>query len=344
MSLLFTESWDGIGTTGSDYIGKWAAASGSTGAGRNGNAAISGTWRYDLETADKDDRLICGFAYKRPVARGTRTFFLFSSDSAGTNHTTIRSRDDGSFEIWTGVAGAGGVLLGASAADVYQAATWHYIEIDATLHDTLGAVTLRVDGTAVITLTNVDTKGGGTETVFGSFTLASTASEENFDDCVLMNAVDSGIVGLPNNAFLGDVIVEALFPNGNGNYSQFDGSDADSVDNYLLVDETGAPDDDTTYVESLIDDEKDSYNFAPTTGTGNVAGVAVYARARRTDTDSRDIALLAREGGTDAQSADQVLASGYGWHRHVFEAEPDGTVWTLAEVDGAEFGVVSRPT
>lgn len=345
MSLLFTESFDGIGTTPSDYVGKWTAQVGggpviNAANGRNGNGSSGSQWAKAVDTADEHATFILGFALKLASLANLITPCNFYSDSNVTRHIYMDQTATGELRVFRG----DGTQLAISASGVLQAGAWHYIEVKAVLGDgTSGSVIVRVDGVQVISTGGVDTKNGGTKTVFDTIRVGDQ-NAGSFDDIVLLNGVDSGVAGRPNNDFLGDVFVEALDPDGNGNYAtEFDHSDGNDIANDDLVNEAD-PDDDTTYVESGVDDAKESYTFEATSGTGNVAGVAVYARAKRSDTDSRDIALLAREGGTDAQSADQTLAATYAWHTHVFEAEPDGSAWTLAEVDGAEFGVVSRPT
>lgn len=357
MSLLFTESWDGIGTTSASYLGKWTAAAGGTisaGNGRNGNGLRgpgSNTWRFTVASADEHATFILGAACFWTVLDEVE-IFTFAADNGATEHVIIRSNAAGALEVWRGDPGGGGsAQLDVSANGVIGATTWHYIECKAILGDgTSGQVIVRVDGVEVVDTGGVDTKNAGTDTTFDSIMIegdAGATDRVNFDDLVLMNGVDSGLAGLPNNDFLGDVFVEALFPNGNGATSGMTGSDADSTDNYLLVDETGANDGDTTYVESGVDDTKDTYAYGATSGTGGVAGVAAYTWAKRTDTDSRDIAIVSRLSTatpTEEDSADQALASTYACHRAIFEADPGGSVWTRANVDAGEWGVKSRPT
>lgn len=345
--LLFTESFDGLGTTAANYVGKWASVSGGTVAagGFHDNYANAGTWFYDLDAADRDDVLIVGFRYRLTGAPNNNRPITYYSDNQTNPHGFVHINGDRSVE-WRRWNGNGGDTLIDSVSPVLQLNVWHYVEVKVKLGDgTSGTAEIRVDGATVASATGLDTKNGGTETTFSSVRMLFSVFGDNIDDLVILNEVDSGISGRPNNDFLGDVFVEALRPSGNGNSSQFVGSDADSTDNYLLVDEV-TPDDDTTYVESGTDNNKDTYAYENTSGTGGVVGVVCFTRAKRTDADGRDLAVVSRLSTatpTEEDSADLHLASTYAWHRAVFEADPEGLVWTRAKVDSAEFGVKSRP-
>jgi hypothetical protein len=148
------------------------------------------------------------------------------------------------------------------------------------------------------------------------------------------------IQGSTNNDFLGDVRVQAVFPNGNGNYSQLTNDLGNMTNNYTHVDEAD-PNDDTDYVESSNAGDKDTYTYQdlPTT-TGTVYGVQVMTYAKKTDSGSRTIRNLARLSGTDADNgSDIALPSGYTYLPSIFETKPGGGAWTITDVNNAEFGV-----
>ena len=94
-----------------------------------------------------------------------------------------------------------------------------------------------------------------------------------FDDVYLMAGT--------GDEFLGDCTVATLLPTGNGFVNQFVGSDGNSTDNYLLVDEQ--PPSSTDYVGSATTGQQDLYTLTNLTGSGTVLAVAptIYAvRAR----------------------------------------------------------------
>ena len=76
------------------------------------------------------------------------------------------------------------------AAGIIVVNTWYYIEVRATLGDSPnGAVIVRVNGTEVLNTTSLDTKGGGTKTVYDQIRLVrpsgSGTINSDYDDLYL---------------------------------------------------------------------------------------------------------------------------------------------------------------
>ena len=126
----------------------------------------------------------------------------------------------------------------------------------------------------------MDTKNAGTKTVFDSvpvdrFDQHRSANAAIYDDFYLM----TGSGDTP----LGDIVIETLYPNGNGNANQFVGSDGDSTNNYLLVNETGAPVT-SSYVADSTSGHQDMYALTDlVTSAGTVLGVCHSAYLAKTD-------------------------------------------------------------
>lgn len=235
-------------------------------------------------------------------------------------------------------------LLGSTYAVPYPAG-YHFLELAATIHDSAGEYELRLDGDTILSGSGVDTRNGGAGIVDrihiagGVNTGDGATMSYSLADLYVCDGVDSGVAGAPNDDFLGDVRVERLLPNGNGNSSDLVGTDADSTDNYLHVDET-PPDDDTSYVESSTAGDEDTYAYADLTpAAGSVLGVQLVPRARKTDAGARTIASVTRLGTSEEDSADKTLASSYAYLPDIREADPDGNQWTISNVNAAEFGV-----
>jgi hypothetical protein len=212
----------------------------------------------------------------------------------------------------------------------------YYIEWKVAIDDAAGVAELVIEGTPEITLSGVDTRNAGT--TVDRFYLQGLGGGDGqsaqFDDLYL--ADDSGSV---NNDYLGDLRVQYRAPNGNGNSSQFDGSDGNSIDNYLLVDES-VPDDDTTYVQSPDVGDKDTYTYEDLTPTaGSVPGVQIIPYAKRTDAGAREIVTVARLSGTETDSASTGLLTDYAYYPDVRETKPGGGAWSITDVNNAEFGV-----
>jgi hypothetical protein len=130
-------------------------------------------------------------------------------------------------------------------------------------------------------------------------------------------------------------------PDGNGNYSAWVGSDADSTDNYLHVDED-PHDSDTSYVETDTATNRDSYtmdNYTLPTGF-SVAAVIPMAIAKKVDAGGAvNIQLFTRESATDADSATKTLGTDYQLHNDRQTTKPSGGNWDQTSINAVEVGV-----
>ncbi len=254
-------------------------------------------------------------------------------DSFTTNHISLRMIADGTIQVYRGTT----TLLGTTSESFFvAAASPAYFEMKVKLHDTTGTVEIRKDGTDVLNLTSQDTKNGGTGTVFDAVKWYSHDESYMVLDDIYINNEQ----GTKNTGFLGPVVVETKFPNGNGNYSNFVGSDGNSIDNYLLIDEEPNHDGDTTYVESSTDTDRDSYDFEDLTiTTGDVLAVRAGVVMRNTGT-AENVQLSTRIVTTDYDSPTKTVPSSYDFIEHCWDVSPATAVaWTITELNAAEFGI-----
>jgi hypothetical protein len=93
-------------------------------------------------------------------------------------------------------------------------------------------------------------------------------------------------VVISTDAFQGDCHVDYLVPDGNGDTSQWVGSDSDSVDNWQLVDEM--PPSATDYVEADTTDLRDLYTVTNLPASGTILGVQAVVHPVETRTGCRD--------------------------------------------------------
>jgi len=230
-----------------------------------------------------------------------------------------------------------GTVLGTGTT-ILTSGIWYFIELKATINDSTGSAAVKVNGVTEVTVSGVDTRNGGSAATADRvifFSNGSVGGTFRLDDVYICDGTGSA----PTNDFLGDCRVQALFPNGDGNSSQLVGSDGNSVNNSLLVDET-TPNGDTDYVEGANVGDKDTYaygNLTPTSGT--VYGVQPNLYARKTDAGTRSIASVARLSGTEVDSAAAALSTSYLYYRDIRETKPGGGAWSIADVNNAEFGV-----
>jgi len=359
MTLLRVEGFEGFDVSGDrtaldsnfNYNDNAGTSEAGLTTGRNGVGIAAfyddnvltqdGIWGHYIPTAGLStaDQWVVGLAFYTDhnwyeTSSSARSPLLQFVDSDGEVMLTVYPAA-GTLNVRAGNIGDGEKLGFADA--LLSTKVWHYLEVKVKFSTSSGTVTVRVNEEEVLAVTSVDTA----QTTSGDLrpsTIAvggGTISQRVvIDDVYILD--DLGSI---NNDFLGDVRVERLNPNGNGNSSQFVGSDADSTNNYLLVDET-VVDDDTTYVESSTATEKDTYDFANSAETpADIKAVSVKSWVRKTDAGSRNFVHTARSSGVEEDSGVLYPGVDFRFMESIFETDPNtSAAWLIAAVNSAEYG------
>ncbi len=331
MALRFCESWDHYSTQ-AQFLTKWSAVTGTyaTGTGRYGIAFLGNTGNTKVITKilDSQQTWTIGFALK-VVSNNTLIQICEFLDGASAQMEIYITADNK-----LRVARATNIL--ATGASILSVGVWYYVEFKIRIDNAPnGTYELRINGATEVSGTD-DTQATANASADRFRFRPSTGNHAlAIDDIYVLDGTGSA----PNNTFLGDCRIECIFPNGNGNSSQFDGSDGNSTDNYLLVDET-SPDDDTTYVESADVGDKDTYayeNLATTSGA--VYGLQMLPWSKKSAAGSRQIVSVARLSATETDSLAKGLSDTYQYQPDIRETKPGGGAWTISDVNSAEFGV-----
>ena len=261
--------------------------------------------------------------------------------SYSANYPFLGFYDDATLQLGFYIVGteihvySNGIKLGeTSGADIsYQ--TWRYVEVKFTINDTTGTVEVRVNENTLLTLSNVDTQNTA-NAYFNKFKFGSPYSNiyMDYDDLYLCDTA-----GAKNNDFLGDVRVDVLRPNGAGAYTQFTPS---AGANYENVDEV-YPDDDSTYNQGSLVDDKDAYNVgdlpSPPVST-TIHGIKSQITIRKTDAGARECKVLTRSGTTDSLGDALALSDSYLTPTKIYEDNPDDSLaWEDADVNAMQVGV-----
>lgn len=359
MSLIFMDGFDHI-TSDTDFLNKWGNGDGngltSSSTVRMGlgkaiymNSSAANLIRI-VSASEEDDVLIAGFGVYFDSLSIDTSLIYFGSDNTGTDmgteHVHIRRNSDGTVSAYRG--NSGGTVLGTTSSAVMpNQDVWYYIEVKVTLHDTTGAVVVKVDDVEVLNLSAIDTKNGGTDAVFDTVRLERDAVGSTivrFDDFYLCNEQ-----GTSNNDFLGESKIYTLTPAASGNYSQLTGSDGNSVNNYQQVDEI--PPNTSDYNGSATNGQKDTYDFrlsgsefTTVATTGSVAGIQLGSYAAKDDVSAKSFRHVHYINSTDYTESDHGLATSYTYYYDLIEQNPDtATAWTRSDIDGAEWGFEVRP-
>ena len=269
------------------------------------------------------------------------TTYPLSFWANGIQHVTITFDSTGHAQARRG--SNGGTVL-ATSTQTWTVQQWRYLEASCTIHDTTGTVVVRVDGVEWINFTGDTQNGGSVLTIdqlgFG-WRSAGVGYSSAQDDMYVLNETDAtATTGRADNAFLGDVKVETVQPNGNGATSQWVGSDGNSTDNYLLVDEN--PANTTDYTGSAINGDRDLWTIGDIPATAlSVYAVLPAVYAAKSDAGAASLKILHRDNaGTVTAGSAQTLSTTWGWYLGgVITAKPSGGAWTVAEVNALQIGV-----
>jgi hypothetical protein len=218
-----------------------------------------------------------------------------------------------------------------------QANKWYLLEVHLKYADTGGELELKVNGDLDASFYG-DTRPGF-EPDINHFTWNRSSSDQAwFDDLALNDTT-----GAVDNNWCADGRVILLTPDDNGDVSQLSGSDGDSVNNYLLVDEIPA-DNDTTYVQedSGGGGDRDLYNLeACGLSDVTIRRVWVETRARITAVGpGGDLALIVKTHATEYASGGVLLEQTYDRYIGDDHATNPNTAaaWTTAELDALQVG------
>jgi hypothetical protein len=269
--------------------------------------------------------LLVGAAVNFPSTASNNTFIILTS-AGGT--PIVQLRLNGATNKLEALSAGGSVI--ATGTTIVNAG-WAYIELKAFVNGATSTVEVHVNGNVDIASTVVNL---GSASVAQFAIQTGAAATTLFDD--IYCADTSGAA--PNNTFLGDVTVETEYPDSDGAHIDF--TPDSGTAHYARLNET-IPDGDASYVASNTVGAHDSYGFGSSSAVaGDVHAVQVTAYARKNEAGGRKLALVARPGTTDHDSAGIPLGNSYAFVSEILETNPDtAAAWTLAEINAAEFGV-----
>src|SRR3989304_5953104 len=254
-------------------------------------------------------------------------FFKWLSSSTELG-SLRRNNSTGKIDVYVGTS-----TYVASSTINPTLGTIYLIEVYIKIADSGGVIQVKIDGVLDITFTG-DTKPGA-NTTFDTVRYYGGSQYWYFDDLAMNDTT-----GSVDNSWCGDGKVILLKPNANGDSSQWDGSDGNQVDNYLLVDDIPS-DDDPTYVQSAILANKDLYNLAAS-GLSDVAILRVFGEARARDlvAEGQKAALVLKtNGGVYEGPGNSLLTSYNRIVGPVYRLNPQsGLEWSVAELDAAQVG------
>ena len=276
-----------------------------------------------------DDTVIFGFAYYQEKIFGVCHGWMISN--AIGNQITFIPKSDGSIEVRRG--NGVGTLLDTSAAAVISPKIWNYIEVKVKISDAAGTYDIVVNGVNVLSGAGADTQGQAAATFNKIALYGNGGGYAYYTDFYVCDST-----GTANNDFLGDIRVDTLYPDGAGNYTQWD---ANVGANYECVDDDGDIDDDTTYVSTDTLSELDSYTYDNLSASGaTIHGVTSTWCTRKDDAGAVGATPITRVAASDYLGSEITLTDDYVTEQYIWDVNPDdAAAWAEADVNGMELGV-----
>lgn len=347
MAIRWADSFDHYGTTSGGrpnmLSGAWAQFDHGNGADPEVNSTQARTGTYSLRLAHNSlatgallarrvfgtSLTVAGIAFGAyfDALPATNNIHGFSfRDGANASIVDVYVQSDGALAAY-----ALGVLVGTSDP-VITASSWNHIEAKLVCDEIVGSVEVRVNGLAVLNVTDIDTGPALSAAAirFGSFTTGGGNLTWYIDDVVAWD--DSGTA---NNDFLGTQRVETIFP-------VADTAEADwtitggSGPGYDAINDPD-PDGDTSFISSDLAGDISEFGLdALPPETEEIAGVYIPAMAKLVDAGTGNLKVSLVSGVAVDEGPDTVLTTAYQYWGSVFETDPATTLaWTKAGLEAA---------
>lgn len=282
----------------------------SAGSGGNTSAGVGLFKNFTTRST-----IVCGLALDLYGGLPPLERPVFEFRVGSTTQVTIALTGAGKITARRGLIG--GTLLGTSTASV-PTSGYPHLEAKVVISDTVGTVDVRVNGVSVLSLSSQDTKNHATDTnvdniiFIGEATASQTTVQCRIDD-----------IYIHEDTLQGDQHIGCQVVNGNGDNSDFTGSDGNSTDNYLLVDDSTPSE--TDYVESNTVGNKDLYQTTNLSfSSGTIPVVAIVTYDRKTDAAATTFRHILKSSATTSNGAAIAPGTANAFHQTLFHTDPNG--------------------
>lgn len=291
-----------------------------------GSGGLNGTFSVFKQLTTTLSTITVGFALQMSTISASQVVFQVRTTGAG-NIAQIRINADGSVSILN----SGGTTIASSAAGLFIAGAWNYIELKLVIAGASGSCEVQINGVNGIATTtgNFGSTNAGVVNMYADRFIMPDNSDMYFDDLYVTDSSS------PNAGFMGDVHVYTYFPDADGTYLDFVPNTGST--HYTQVDDN-PPDDDTTYVSAASSGDRDSYDY-PNVAPGIIKGIQINQYCRKSGSGLSQVKPLVRSGGSDYAGAAQTVVASYFDFTTLYDENPDtSAAWTATEFNAAEFG------
>jgi hypothetical protein len=232
-----------------------------------------------------------------------------------------------------------GTYLGSSTVPI-PLSTWAQLQFRVVISDTVGVIQVRRDGDTayIINLTGIDTNNGASSAQVDSVALGGSMGISEgrvslYDDFVIWDTTGSVM-----NTWAGDLRVDSILPNAEGDTQNF--ATSTGTAHFSLV--NAASPVATSYTQGGSVGNVELFNFADISHTPSaIYGVMATAAALKDDAGARSVRMSAKSSSTLVDSGTDIsLSTSRTRIRAVFETDPaTSAAWTKTGLNAAQFGV-----
>lgn len=209
---------------------------------------------------------------------------------------------------------------------------WHYIEMYVDIHTSTGDYEVWLNENSIMSDTGVNTAAAGgtdvTRVQMGGADDGSSGTDKFLIDDIYIR---------DDTTNHGDIRIDAIFPEADG--ATNDWSAVGELDNYANVDETDEPNDDTDYVTSSTNNDRELYDYqdAPSS-LGTILAVVLRTWARQEAAGSQNFRPVLRHSDGSTINVGTTVAidsTAYGAPiEEVFATNPaTASAWLLSELN-----------
>ena len=314
---------------------------------RTGAGAIqfSGAFAELTKTLDDQASWIVGCAFKSIDFFSGLPLIKFIDNA--TVQCALLINGDGTLEIVRGDSAT--AVANGKATSALHANRFVFVEVKVTISNSIAASSciVRINERVVITVDAGEDLQISTNATANKIFFSGNASTVGtiVDDLYIFDGNAGPGTDPINDDFAGDVKVATHWPDGNGATSQFTGSDADSVNNYLHLDEA-LTDDNSTYVESITPGQIDLHTFDDLATTpDDIKAVQINHVVMKTEAGSRTMRSVIRPVSTNRFGSSLGLSysedtDAYINEFEVYDRDPEtDAAWTESGFNATEFGI-----
>ena len=226
----------------------------------------------------------------------------------------------------------------ATGAIPFRRGRWYHAEFYTTVHNTTGALELRINGVSIYSESNVDTRPTGASAHVDDIVFRNVGSGSDtgvsIRDLIIIN--DDGST---NNTWMGvNKQVYTLTPNADSSIE--DWAHSSGTDSYALIDDI-SHDSGTSYIESTAAADVTLCEFTATGGESGISGISLNTTAALDAAGSETFDHVVRHGVTSNNgSANTVSSTTYAHFQEMWDTNPvTGVAWTSSDLDALQAGV-----